>query len=173
MKPYHCHIENTDISYPETTNNLVENPADKLANKEIPMPLNSLKPKRSRQQGRSQKSHFTNNFIDKIADIFISYRECADYKLALKLRYDGIITTPKNFFKQSDLIKIESLLANGILQPLQYDFNKHVGVSLFKSRLVYKIKGKATDKLYKNLRLVVQGYNNTEKTALLTQFSTI
>ena len=107
--------------------------------------------------------------MDKMADIFISHRERVDYELALKLRYDGINTTPGDPFKQSDLTEIESLLANGVLQPLQYDSNKHTGVSLFKSRLVREIKGKATDKPYKKSRLVVQGYNNTEKTALLTQ----
>lgn len=30
-----------------------------------------------------------------MADIFINYRKCADYKAALKLKYDKIITIPK------------------------------------------------------------------------------
>ena len=56
---------------------------------------------------------------------------------------------------------------------MQYDFNKHASINLFKSCLVHEIKEKATDKSYKKSRLVVQGYNNTEKTALLTQTPTI
>ena len=173
VKPYHCHTKDTDISYPETTNDLAENPADKAANKEIPTPLDYLEPERPRRQGRLQKSHFTNNLIDKTANIFISHRERTDYELALKLRHDGIITTSGNLFEQSELTEIEFLLANGVLQSLQYDSKKHTSVSLFKSRLVREIKGKATDKPYKKSRLVVQGYNDTEKTALLTQAPTI
>ncbi len=65
------------------------------------------------------------------------------------------------------------MFANDLLLPLQYDSNKYAGVCLFKSRLVRKIKGKTTNKPYKNSRLVVQSYNDTEKTALLTQAPTI
>ena len=101
--------------------------------------------------------------------IFISYREQADNELALQLRHEGIITTPGDLFEQSDLTEIKSLLANGVLQPMQYDSNKYGGINLFKSRLVREIKGKVTDKPYEKYRLVIQGYNDTEKTALLTQ----
>ena len=169
MKPYYCHIKDTDINFPETTNNLAENPIDKPANEEIFTPLDYLEPERPCQQGRPQKNYFTNDLIDKTSDIFINHRERADYKLALKLKHDGIITSCENPFKQSDLTEVKFLLANGVLQPLQYDSNKYAGVSLFKSRLVYEIKRKATDKPYKKSCLVIQGYNNTEKTALLTQ----
>ena len=79
--------------------------------------------------------------MDETTDIFISHRERADYDLALKLRQDGVITTPGDPFEQSDLTEIESLLANGVLQPLQYDSNKHAGVRLFKSRLIQEVKG--------------------------------
>ena len=173
VKPYHRHTEDTDISYPETINDLVENPADKAANEKIPTPLDYLEPERPRRRGRPWKSHFTNNLIDKTANIFINHRERTDYELALKLRHDGIITTSGNPFQQSDLTEIEFLLDNGVLQPLQYDSNKHASVSLFKSRLVREIKRKATDKPYEKSRLIVQGYNDTEKTALLTQAPTI
>ena len=103
-----------------------------------------------------------NNFIDKTADIFISHREYADYKFALKLRHDRIIIILEDLFKQSDLTKIESLLANGVLQPLQYDFNKYTDISLFKFRLVCEIKRKRTDKPCKKFCLMVQGYNDLE-----------
>lgn len=53
------------------------------------MPLNYLKSKKPCQQEQPRKSYFTNDLIDKIADIFMSYKKHADYKLALKLRYDS------------------------------------------------------------------------------------
>lgn len=56
---------------------------------------------------------------------------------------------------------------------MQYDSNIYIDVSLFKSHLVYKIKGKVTDKPYKKFCFVIQVYDNIKKTALLTQTSTI
>ncbi len=103
----------------------------------------------------------------------MSHRERADYQLALKLGYEGVITTPGDPFEQSDQTKIEFLLANSVLLPLQYDSNKHAKVRLFKFRLVREIKRKTTNKPYEKSRLVVQGYNDTEKTAFLTQAPTI
>lgn len=91
----------------------------------------------------------------------------------MKLIYDGIITIARDLFKQSGLTEIESLLANSILQSLQYNSNKHAGLGLFKSYLVRKIIGKLTDKPYKKSCLIVQGYNNIEKTVFLTQAPTI
>lgn len=43
VKPYYYHIEETDISYLEIINNLVEKPEDKFANKGISIPLDYLK----------------------------------------------------------------------------------------------------------------------------------
>lgn len=106
--------------------------------------------------------------MDKTANIFIAHREHADYKLAVKLRYDRMIITPEDLFEQSNLTKIKYLLANNVLQLLQYNSNKHAGVNLLKSRLVHEIKRITTDKLYKKSCLVIQGYNNTKKIALLT-----
>lgn len=47
MKPYHCHIEDTDINFSETTNDLEENPIDKPTNAKIPMSLDYLEPEKS------------------------------------------------------------------------------------------------------------------------------
>ena len=44
IKPYHYYTKETNISYLETTNDLTEKLVNKLANKEIPTPLNYLKP---------------------------------------------------------------------------------------------------------------------------------
>lgn len=167
VKLYNHQIKKTDISHPETTNTLVEIPVDKLAKEEILKLLNYPKPQKPRQCRRQQKSHFTNDFTDKTATIFISHREQADYELALQLQYKEIITTLGDLFVQSDLIEIEFLLANGMLQPVQYESNKYAGFSMFKSRLIHEIKGKATDKPYKKSHLMVQGYNDRKKMALL------
>ncbi len=98
----------------------------------------------------------------------MSHRERADDEFTLKLQYEGVITNPGDLFEQSDQTEIKSLLANNILLPLQYDFNKYVGVRLFKSRLVHEIKEKMTNKSYEKSCLMVQDYNDIEKTALLT-----
>lgn len=88
MKIDYCYIGESDISYLETINHLVENPVDESSNKKILIPFNYLKPQRLYRLGQLWKSHFTNNFINKTIDIFISHRECVDYKLAFKLRHD-------------------------------------------------------------------------------------
>ena len=46
-------------------------------------------------------------------------------------------------------------------------------LQLFNSRLVDKVKGKATSTLYKKSRLVIQVYNNKGKKEILTQSPTI
>ena len=155
VRLYNRQIEETDISHPETANSLAEISVNKLANKEILTLLDYPELQRPRRRRRPWKSHFTNNFTDKTATIFISYRERADYEFALQLQHEEIITTPEDSFEQSDLTEIESLLANDMLQPMQYDSNKHADVSLFKSRLVREIKGKVTDKPYKKSRLMI------------------
>ena len=39
--------------------------------------------------------------------------------------------------------------------------------------MVNKIKGKATNALFKKLRLIIQGYNNDSKEVILIQFPII
>lgn len=46
MKSYYCYTEDTDISYPKITNDLVKNPVDKHANKEISKPFHYLELKK-------------------------------------------------------------------------------------------------------------------------------
>ena len=173
IRLYNRQTKETDISYLEIANGLAEIPVDKSVNKKIPMPLDYPESQRPCQYQWLRKSYFTNDIINKMATIFISQRERIDYEFALQLQHKRIITTRGDLFEQSNLTEIESLLANGVLQPVQYDSNKHAGISLFKSRLVCEIRGKMTDKSYEKSRLVVQDYNDTEKTALLTQAPTI
>ena len=118
VKPYYCHTEDINISYPEITNDLAKNPINKPANEEIPILLDYLEPKKPCWWEQPWTNHFTNNLIDKTVNIFISHKEHNDYKLVFKLRQDGIIATFRDFFEQLDLIKIESLLAHNVLPSL-------------------------------------------------------
>ena len=82
VRLYNCQIKEIDISHPKMANSLVKILTDKSANEEILIPFDYLEPKRPCQRGRLQKSLFTNDFIDKIVTIFISYRKQTDYELA-------------------------------------------------------------------------------------------
>ena len=74
VKPYNRLIEDTIINNPE-----------KIADEKIFSPFDHPETEKPHQRGRPRKSHFTNDLMDKTADIFISYKERADYKLLLKL----------------------------------------------------------------------------------------
>lgn len=108
-----------------------------------------------------------------MATILISHKDIADYELTLQLWHKRISTIPGDLFKQSNLTEIRFLLANNVLQLMQYNSNKHGGVNLFKFRLIYEIKGKVIDKSYKKSCFVIQGYNDIEKTVFLFQVLTI
>jgi hypothetical protein len=99
---------------------------------------------------------------------FITRKEQADMKLAIKLRKDSVITTPGDPFKKSQQQKIDGLITRGVFEFVQYNPNKHLGVWIFNSRLVNEIKGKATNSLFEKSRLVVQAYNNKGKELILT-----
>ena len=58
------------------------------------MPFNYLETQKPYQQEQSQKSDFTNNFINKTIIIFISHRERINNKFVLKQYY-----TSNNPFK--------------------------------------------------------------------------
>lgn len=85
VRPYNRQTEETDISHPETRNGLAEISVDKLANKEIFIPFDYLEPQRSYRCGWPWKSHFTNDFTNQTAMIFISHGKQADYELTLQL----------------------------------------------------------------------------------------
>lgn len=91
IKPYNYPTEDTIINNPEKT-----------VDRKISTPFDYLETKKPRKQGRPRKNHFTNYLIDKTVDIFMSHRERADYKLALKLQNDGVIITPRNPFDHYD-----------------------------------------------------------------------
>jgi hypothetical protein len=86
---------------------------------------------------------------------FMTCKEQEDIELAIKLRKDGVITTLEDLFKRSQQQEIDGLIARGVFEFVQYDPNEHSGVRIFNSRLVNKVKGKATNSLFKKSRLVV------------------
>jgi hypothetical protein len=103
---------------------------------------------------------------------YITTKEKADYKLSLKLRQEGIITTSGEPFELSNKKEIDTLVARRVFAFEQYNEQKHVG-RIFKSRIVREIKGKQTNTPYEKLRLVIQAYNDAGKEIVLTQSPTI
>jgi hypothetical protein len=105
---------------------------------------------------------------DNVLIAFMTRKEQADIELAIKLQKDGVITTLRDLFKRSQQQEINGLITREVFEFIQYDLNKHLGVQIFNSRLVNKVKGKATNSLFEKLRLVVQAYNNKGKELILT-----
>jgi hypothetical protein len=99
---------------------------------------------------------------------YITKKEEDDLKLAIKLRNDGVITTSGAPFEASDDREINDLVGQGVFKFERYNSRLHGGIRIFKSRLVREIKGK-TSKPYEKSRLVIQGYQDHGKEAILTQ----
>ncbi|KAI9035080.1 uncharacterized protein KD926_004645 [Aspergillus affinis] len=108
-----------------------------------------------------------------ISMALITSKERADMELSIKLRNEGIITTPGSPFEQSQSKEIEGLIAREVFNFVQYDPIKHAGVRIFILRLVNEIKGKATGTPFEKSRLVIQTYNDEGKEIILTQSPTI
>jgi hypothetical protein len=88
------------------------------------------------------------------ANVYITKKEEADYKLAIKLRNDRVITTLGAPFEASDEQEISNLVGRGVFKFELYDKELHGGICIFKSRLVQEVKGKTT-KLYEKSCLVI------------------
>ncbi|KAK1990747.1 hypothetical protein LX36DRAFT_533684, partial [Colletotrichum falcatum] len=103
---------------------------------------------------------------------FATAKEDADYALAVELREKGIIKTPGKPFEESDHQEIKALIDRGVFHIVMFDERKHGGIRIFKSRLVREVKGK-NEVPYEKSRLVIQGYADDGKEAILTQSPTI
>lgn len=95
-------------------------------------------------------------------------KEKANFKLIKQLRKEGRIITLGAPFQALDKQEIKGLIARGVFKFEKYNAIKHNRVRIFKSRMVNKVKGKATDTLFKKSRLVIQGFNNDGKEFILT-----
>ncbi|KAF7174588.1 hypothetical protein CNMCM6106_009330 [Aspergillus hiratsukae] len=135
--------------------------------------------RRSNRQKAANHQDLEDQFINAIQEgkevsmALMTNKERADMELSVKLRNEGVITTPGLPFEQSQNKEIEGLIAKGVFDFVQYDPPKHAGIRIFNSRLVNEIKGKATNTPFEKSRLVVQAYNDEGKEMILTQSPTI
>lgn len=103
---------------------------------------------------------------------FLTQKEKDHYDLAVKLRRDGVITAPGDPFEESDNKEITDLIARDVFRFELFDQKIHGAHRLFKARMVREVKGQH-EKPYEKSRLVIQGYNDSGKEAILTQSPTI
>jgi hypothetical protein len=103
----------------------------------------------------------------------LAQREQDDLVLARTLRSTGKITTPGQPFEKSTQTEIDALIARGVFKFEVYNPKIHGGVRIFKSRIVNEVKGKTTNQPYEKSRLIIQGYNDSDKALVLTQSPTI
>jgi hypothetical protein len=103
----------------------------------------------------------------------LAQREQDDLVLARTLRSTGKITTPGQPFEKSTQTEIDALIARGVFKFEVYNPKIHGGVRIFKSRIVNEVKVKTTNQPYEKSRLIIQGYNDSDKALVLTQSPTI
>ena len=129
-------------------------------------------PVQPRRRGRPRGSKNKPRSSAIVTETYMSKKEEDDWALAIKLRDEGVITTPGAPFESSDIKEIDDLVGRGVFKFELYDSNRHGGTRVFKSRMVREVKGKTT-KPYEKSRLVVQGFRDEEKVEILTQSPTI
>ena len=105
-------------------------------------------------------------------EILTTKKENDDLDLARTMRQSGQITTLGQPFEQSQQMEIDSLIARGVFDFVQFNPAIHRG-RIFNSRLVNEVKGKTTSTPYEKSRLVIQAYNDAGKGQILTQSPTI
>ena len=86
---------------------------------------------------------------------FIIAKKKANFKLTKQLQKEGCIIAPGAPFQVSNKQEIDGLIIKGVFKFKKYDPIKFNRVRIFKLRIVNKIKGKATNTLFKKLRLVI------------------
>ena len=86
---------------------------------------------------------------------FITAKEKANFKLAKQLLKEGYIITSRAPFQVFNKQEIDSLIIRGVFKFKKYNPIKFNKVHIFKLRMVNKIKGKATNALFKKLKLVI------------------
>lgn len=136
-------------------------------------------------RGRPRQNQYINSTIDGAetfiftqdnttveVEAFLSNKEKVDWRLSRELRRSGRITTQGEPFEASTAQEINDLIASGVFRFEKYNPNVH-GRDIFRSRMVNEIKGKNTNSPYEKSRLVIQGYNDNGKQAILTQSPTI
>ncbi|OCK99033.1 uncharacterized protein K441DRAFT_541737, partial [Cenococcum geophilum 1.58] len=86
---------------------------------------------------------------------FITAKEKDNFKLAKQLQKEGRIITLGAPFQASNKQKINGLIIRGVFKFKKYNPTKFNRVRIFKLKIVNEIKGKATNALFKKLRLII------------------
>jgi hypothetical protein len=165
---------------PEEQSNSEEQPQEEEDTIVVEMPQQPVR--RSRGRPRNQfvgdfedlDDQFTAEIVNQTAltMAFLTHKEQGDLDLSLKLRREGVITTPGHPFEASMKAEVDGLQASEVFRIEQFDRDKHGDVKVFNSRFVNEIKGKTTVP-YEKSRLVIQAYNDAGKSVILTQSPTI
>ena len=75
--------------------------------------------------------------------------------MVFKLKANRKIITPKKPFKAFNLKKLNALFEKNILRPEIYDAVIYRNITIFKLKIIRKIKSKNTLSLYEKLRLII------------------
>lgn len=162
---YYCDKSDQNITHTvlDLMIDTTSNPAQVLS----PVPESILLPlprKRDRPKGLKNKT--------KNQDTFFSQKEKDNIHLAIKLRNNKVITTLKVSFQEFNQKKVSDLVDCGVFKFELFNKNNYDGIQLFKSYIVYKVKGK-NDKPYEKSRFIIQGYHDNNKESILIQSLTI
>ena len=104
-------------------------------------PTSAIPCSRGRPKGSKNKPKSTDcTAITGSPEVYLSKKEEDDRKLAIKLRNDGVITTPGKPFEASDAKEINDLVIAGVFNFELFNPAVHQG-RIFKSRMVRAIKG--------------------------------
>ncbi|KDN64951.1 putative conserved hypothetical protein [Colletotrichum sublineola] len=180
VKPYHDDPTTTEGSPGSQESNdddedeLAATPADEVSDTIVV----NTRPKR--KPGRPKRyTHFFDETgmcaatsAAAFATTFVSAKEEADLLLAVELHKKRVITTPGGPFQQAIKTEITGLVERGVFRIIPYGPRKHAGTRLFNSRIANEVKGK-NEVPYEESRLVIQGYADDGKEAMLTQSPTI
>jgi hypothetical protein len=82
------------------------------------------------------------------------------------------VVIPSSQYEESRRTEINGLLERGVFVPVD-EKDIPPGTRIYTFRFVDEVKNRGTDKAYEKSRLVVQAYNDREKTLVLTQSPTI
>ena len=86
---------------------------------------------------------------------FIIAKEKANFKLTKQFSKESYIITLKAPFQVSNKQEINGLIIKGVFKFKKYNLIKFNKVCIFQSKIVNKIKSKATNALFKKLTLII------------------
>ncbi|KAI0995958.1 hypothetical protein K3495_g12223 [Podosphaera aphanis] len=102
---------------------------------------------------------------------FLSTKEVADRELSIRLRTEGKISEPGNPFEASRKKEIEDLINQRVFHAI-LESSTTPGKRIFNARMVDTIKYNNFIP-YEKSRLVIQAFNDTSKSNILTQSPTV